>query len=136
MDVFEKSKDDADEARFKASLMNDVQGMLNLFEAAYLAIHREDILDEAIVFTTTHLKSMKDEDDGIVKEKSEIAPIYVENNPEDSDSSETALEHEEHEPVESEALEARRSTCERRPPSWHSEHVTKINVAYCLLTED
>lgn len=56
--MFEKSKDDADEVRFKASLMNDVQGMLNLFEAAYLAIHREDILDEAIVFTTTHLKSM------------------------------------------------------------------------------
>ncbi|KAH9714593.1 hypothetical protein KPL71_020713 [Citrus sinensis] len=42
----------------------------------------------------------------------------------------------EQEPVESEALEVRRSTRERRPPAWHSEYVTEINVAYCLLTED
>lgn len=55
-DVFEKFKDD--DGKFKASLMNDVQGMLNLYEAAHLAIHGEDILDEAIVFTTTHLKSI------------------------------------------------------------------------------
>nr|ADR71055.1 Tps2-1 [Clausena lansium]QCQ77669.1 alpha-santalene synthase [Yarrowia lipolytica] len=54
-DVFEKFKDD--DGKFKASLMNDVQGMLSLYEAAHLAIHGEDILDEAIVFTTTHLKS-------------------------------------------------------------------------------
>ncbi|KAH9752597.1 hypothetical protein KPL71_014753 [Citrus sinensis] len=41
--------------------------------------------------------------------------------------------------------EVRRSTRERRPPTWHSEYVTEINVAYyvteinvayCLLTED
>ena len=63
-------------------------------------------------------------------------PVYVENNPEDSDSSEAASEHEEQEPVESEAPEVRRSTRERRPPTWHSEYVTEINVAYCLLTED
>ncbi|KAH9705857.1 hypothetical protein KPL70_012031 [Citrus sinensis] len=75
-------------------------------------------------------------DDGTVKEKSEIVPVYVENNPEDSDSSEAAPEHEEQEPVESEALEVRRSTRERRPPAWHSEYITEINVAYCLLTED
>ena len=63
-------------------------------------------------------------------------PVYVENNLEDSDSSEAAPEHEEQEPVESEAPEVRRSTRERRPPAWHSEYVTDINVAYCLLTED
>nr|UJH94380.1 bergamotene/farnesene synthase [Zanthoxylum ailanthoides] len=55
-DVFEKFKDG--EGKFKASMMNDVQGMLSLYEAAYLAIHGEDILDEAITFTTTHLKSI------------------------------------------------------------------------------
>ncbi|KAH9648557.1 hypothetical protein KPL70_025642 [Citrus sinensis] len=76
------------------------------------------------------------EDNGTVKEKSEIVPVYVENNPEDSDFSEAASEHEEQEPVESEAPEVRRSTRERRPPMWHSEYVTEINVAYCLLTED
>lgn len=55
-DVFEKFKDD--DGKFKASLTNDVEGMLSLYEAAHLAIPGEDILDEAIVFTTTHLKSM------------------------------------------------------------------------------
>ncbi|XP_031282246.1 (E)-beta-farnesene synthase-like isoform X2 [Pistacia vera] len=54
--VFEKFKDD--EGKFKASLINDVPGMLNLYEAAHFAIHGEDILDEALTFTTTHLKSM------------------------------------------------------------------------------
>ncbi|KAH9678884.1 Integrase catalytic domain-containing protein [Citrus sinensis] len=77
-----------------------------------------------------------DEDDSSVKEKSETIPVYVENNSEDSDSSEAAPEHEEQESVESEAPEVRRSTRERRPPTWHSEYVTEINVAYCLLTED
>nr|UJH94379.1 germacrene D synthase 3 [Zanthoxylum ailanthoides] len=55
-DVFEKFKDD--EGKFKASLTNDGRGLLSLYEAAYLAIHGEYILDEAIVFTTSHLKSM------------------------------------------------------------------------------
>lgn len=54
--MFEKFKDH--EGNFKTSLINDVQGMLSLYEAAYLAIRGEDVLDEAIDFTTTHLKSM------------------------------------------------------------------------------
>ncbi|KAH9668902.1 Integrase catalytic domain-containing protein [Citrus sinensis] len=44
--------------------------------------------------------------------------------------------HEEQEPIKSKAPEVRRSTCERQPPTCHSEYVTEINVAYCLLTED
>ncbi|XP_044495847.1 (E)-beta-farnesene synthase-like [Mangifera indica] len=56
-DVFTKFKDD--DGKFKSSMMDDVQGMLNLYEAAHFAIHGEDILDEALAFTTTHLKSMK-----------------------------------------------------------------------------
>ncbi|KAJ0102692.1 hypothetical protein Patl1_04373 [Pistacia atlantica] len=55
-DVFEKFKDD--EGKFKASLINDVQGMLNLYEAAYFGIQGEDILDEALAYTTAHFKSM------------------------------------------------------------------------------
>ncbi|KAJ0102694.1 hypothetical protein Patl1_04371 [Pistacia atlantica] len=54
--VFEKFKDD--DRKFKSSLINDVQGMLNLHEAAHFAIHGEDILDEALAFTATQLKSM------------------------------------------------------------------------------
>ncbi|KAH9727213.1 Integrase catalytic domain-containing protein [Citrus sinensis] len=70
----------------------------------------------------------KDRDDGTIKEKSETVPVYVENNPEDSDSSEVALEHKQQEPVESEAPKVHRSTHERRPLSWHSEYVTEINM--------
>ncbi|KAL9441455.1 hypothetical protein AB3S75_020029 [Citrus x aurantiifolia] len=55
-DVFEKFKNN--EGKFKASMIDDVQVMLSLYEAAHLAINGEDILDEAIVFTTTHLKSI------------------------------------------------------------------------------
>ena len=32
--------------------------MLGLYEAAHLRVHGEDILDEALAFTTTHLKSL------------------------------------------------------------------------------
>ncbi|KAK9209542.1 hypothetical protein WN944_001909 [Citrus x changshan-huyou] len=59
-DVFEKFKDD--EGKFKASLVKDVQGILSLYEAGNLAIRGEDILDEAIAFTRTHLKSMASDD--------------------------------------------------------------------------
>lgn len=45
--MFEKFKDD--EGKFKASMINNVRGMLSLYEAAHLAVHGEEILDEAIV---------------------------------------------------------------------------------------
>ncbi|KAJ6868332.1 valencene synthase-like [Populus alba x Populus x berolinensis] len=53
-DIFNKFKDD--KGHFKQS--NDVRGILGLYEAAHLAVHGEDILDEALAFTTIHLKSM------------------------------------------------------------------------------
>jgi hypothetical protein len=34
--------------------------MLSLYEASHLRVHKEDILEEALVFTTTHLESAKD----------------------------------------------------------------------------
>ncbi|KAK9181573.1 hypothetical protein WN944_024711 [Citrus x changshan-huyou] len=95
------------------------------------------VISKDVIFIEDQLQ-MRDEDDSSVKEKSEIVPVSVKNNlgGKDSDSSEAAPEHEEQEPVESEAPEIRRSTRERRPPAWHSEYITEINVAYCLLTED
>ncbi|KAH9764149.1 hypothetical protein KPL70_001425 [Citrus sinensis] len=60
---------------------------------------------------------LKDEDNSTAKEKSETVPVYVENNLEDSDSSEAAPEHEKQEPVESKAPEVHRSTREKRPPT-------------------
>ncbi|GLU07978.1 hypothetical protein SLE2022_249140 [Rubroshorea leprosula] len=45
--------------KFKAhDLVNDVPGMLSLYEAAHLALPDEDILDEAIAFTTSSLESI------------------------------------------------------------------------------
>ncbi|KAF6174239.1 hypothetical protein GIB67_033771 [Kingdonia uniflora] len=54
-DVFSKFKND--KGMFKTSLVADIQGMLCLYEASYLGVHGEDILDEALKFTIDHLKS-------------------------------------------------------------------------------
>ncbi|KAJ4833933.1 hypothetical protein Tsubulata_043483, partial [Turnera subulata] len=44
--------------KFKASLTGDVAGLLSLYEAAHLAIRGEDILDQALDFATTNLRSL------------------------------------------------------------------------------
>ena len=51
--MFSKFKDS--EGKFKECLVDDVRGMLSLYEASYLRVHGEDILDDALSFTTTHL---------------------------------------------------------------------------------
>ncbi|WRX28422.1 Terpene synthase [Theobroma cacao] len=55
-DMFEKFKDN--QGNFKESLTYDVRGMLSLHEATHLRVHGEDILEEALAFTTTHLQSV------------------------------------------------------------------------------
>ncbi|GMJ11483.1 terpene synthase 21 [Hibiscus trionum] len=50
---FNKLKDE--EGNFKASLASDVRGLLELYEASYMRIHGDDILDEAISFATAQL---------------------------------------------------------------------------------
>ncbi|XP_077220988.1 (-)-germacrene D synthase-like [Tasmannia lanceolata] len=54
-DVFRKFKDER--GNFKASLSTDARGLLSLYEAAFLSIRGDDILDEAITFTKEQLKS-------------------------------------------------------------------------------
>ncbi|TQD91280.1 hypothetical protein C1H46_023124 [Malus baccata] len=54
-DIFNKFKDG--DGKFKESLVDDVVGLLSLYEATQLRIHGEEILDEALTFTTTHLES-------------------------------------------------------------------------------
>ncbi|KAL4273924.1 hypothetical protein GQ457_13G000940 [Hibiscus cannabinus] len=54
--VFNKFTDT--DGKFKEALTHDVKGMLNLYEAAYLRIHGENVLEEALAFTTANLKSL------------------------------------------------------------------------------
>lgn len=55
-DIFYKYKDEKGE--FNKNLTSDVQGMLSLYEATFLSIHGEDILDDAKAFTTKHFRSL------------------------------------------------------------------------------
>ncbi|KAJ4724612.1 Terpene synthase [Melia azedarach] len=54
--VFNKYK--KSDGKFKESLISDVRGILSLYEAAQLRVHEENILEEALTFTTTHLKKI------------------------------------------------------------------------------
>nr|GMD50351.1 (-)-germacrene D synthase-like [Ipomoea batatas] len=54
--VFEKFKDG--NGKFKELLTKNVQAMLSLYEASHLRVHGEQILEEALTFTTSHLESM------------------------------------------------------------------------------
>ncbi|KAH7655615.1 Germacradienol synthase protein [Dioscorea alata] len=47
-----------DKGKFKEEMSTDLNGLLSLYEAAYLGIPREDLLDEAIDFTRRHLQSL------------------------------------------------------------------------------
>ncbi|CAA0815537.1 Alpha-humulene/(-)-(E)-beta-caryophyllene synthase [Striga hermonthica] len=52
--IFDKFTDG--ENKFKVDVANDAEGLLSLYEAAHARIHGEEILDEAVPFTTHHLK--------------------------------------------------------------------------------
>ncbi|KAL6196401.1 hypothetical protein ACLB2K_032016 [Fragaria x ananassa] len=53
-DIFNKFKDA--NGSFNECLIDYVPGMLSLYEAAHLRVRGEEILDEAVVFTTTNLE--------------------------------------------------------------------------------
>jgi (-)-alpha-terpineol synthase len=54
VEVFNNFKDERGD--FKACLCEDMKGMLSLYEASFLSIEGENILDEARVFSTKHLE--------------------------------------------------------------------------------
>ncbi|XP_057507163.1 (-)-germacrene D synthase-like isoform X2 [Actinidia eriantha] len=55
-EVFNKFKNN--QGKFQECLIGDVVGILSLYEATHLRVRGEEILDEALSFTTTHLESM------------------------------------------------------------------------------
>ncbi|KAK6157925.1 hypothetical protein DH2020_005239 [Rehmannia glutinosa] len=61
------------DGKFKNSLKGDAKGLLSLYEASHLRTHGEDILDEALVFTTTHLESIASHLSSPIKEQVEHA---------------------------------------------------------------
>ncbi|KAI3819789.1 hypothetical protein L1987_13641 [Smallanthus sonchifolius] len=70
-DIFNKYKDE--NGSFKESLTNDVQGLLELYEATYWRAQGDDLLEDALVFTRTHL--IKIENDLI--ETNSTLSIYI-----------------------------------------------------------
>ncbi|KAH6778753.1 hypothetical protein C2S52_009990 [Perilla frutescens var. hirtella] len=55
-DVFNNFIDD--QGNFKESLINDVEGMLSLYEASNYAVNDEEIMDKALEFCYSHLESL------------------------------------------------------------------------------
>ncbi|XP_056166783.1 (-)-germacrene D synthase-like isoform X2 [Syzygium oleosum] len=55
-EIFNKFRDR--EGNFSESLIADVQGLLSLFEACHLRFHGDDILNDALAFTITHLETI------------------------------------------------------------------------------
>ncbi|CAL1396096.1 unnamed protein product [Linum trigynum] len=54
-DIFNEFK--TKKGEFKEELASDVEGMLSLYEASYLRKQGENVLDEAIQFTKSHLEA-------------------------------------------------------------------------------
>ncbi|XP_071902768.1 (-)-germacrene D synthase-like [Coffea arabica] len=54
--IFKKFVDD--EGKFGEGLVNDVPGILALYEATHLRLHGDDILDHALAFSSNHLQSI------------------------------------------------------------------------------
>lgn len=55
-DVFKRFQDD--EGNFDKALINDVEGLLSLYEASNYGVEGEEILDNALKFSTSHLRSL------------------------------------------------------------------------------
>ncbi|CAI0374774.1 unnamed protein product [Linum tenue] len=66
-DVFKRFQNEEEgEGTFKEELGSDVEGMMSLYEAGYLRMQGETILDEAIVFTTAQLAKYSEHQTGLL----------------------------------------------------------------------
>ncbi|KAF5741462.1 terpene synthase [Tripterygium wilfordii] len=69
-----------DNGGFERGVQDDIEGMLSLYEAAYLALEGEDLLDKALLFTTEHLKDFQgkmENDSGIAEHVSHSLELPV-----------------------------------------------------------
>ena len=66
-DMFNKFKDE--QGNFGEKIATDVEGMLSLYEASHLSIHGDDILDEALAFTSNRLRSVTIESNPFLEAK-------------------------------------------------------------------
>lgn len=55
-EIFNKYKDN--DGQFSEAITRDPEGLLSLYEAAHLRTHGEVVLDDALDFTTSHLKTI------------------------------------------------------------------------------
>ncbi|XP_030525206.2 (-)-germacrene D synthase-like [Rhodamnia argentea] len=58
-DIFNKFKDAS--GKFSEKHAGDVRGLLSLYEASHLSVHGEEVLDQALSFSSTHLESIKEQ---------------------------------------------------------------------------
>lgn len=58
-DVFKKFQDS--DGEFRKINTSDVKGLLSLYEASFLSVHGEYILDKALAFTRKHLETLADQ---------------------------------------------------------------------------
>ncbi|KAL3838782.1 hypothetical protein ACJIZ3_023373 [Penstemon smallii] len=56
--VFDKFKDKNNDDKFDEKFTSDAKGWLSLYQASHLRMHGENILEEALAFTTHHLNRM------------------------------------------------------------------------------
>ncbi|XVF85726.1 hypothetical protein PTKIN_Ptkin17bG0140500 [Pterospermum kingtungense] len=56
MDVFSRFQDG--DGNFREAIIGNIKGMISLHEACHFKMNGEFILDEALAFTTKHLKSL------------------------------------------------------------------------------
>ena len=90
------------------------------------------VINRDVIFVEDKLQETGD--DSTTKKDSETIVVKLKKNHEKEDYSEATPQNEDS--MEPEVFEVRRSTCETRPPFWHSKYVVQNNVAYCLLTKD
>lgn len=64
---------------FDPSISRDVKGMISLYEASFLGIEGETIMDKARTFATTHLKIADDDTDtylGVLRTRALEMPLH------------------------------------------------------------